>query len=172
MDDTHWYLLMTKPRQEKLANLNLLAQHYTVYLPHHKIRKRKNGAFIWVEEPLFPRYLFIALSQTQSHWSPIRSTRGVANMVRFGMQVAQVPTALIDLLKAEEHAREASLCEKNAAPVFKPGDRVRIDTGIMAGYEGIFQEESAEKRVHILLDITDTHTRVHVPVSQITGVED
>ena len=172
MDDKRWHLLMTKPRQEKVAKLNLTQQAYGVFLPHHQVRKRQKTGYTVVREPLFPRYIFIQLSQTQSNWAPIRSTRGVANIVRFGLDVGVVPNELIAALKLSEEAHFAHITAKDAAPSFKQGERVRILEGVMAGYEGIFASSSNEERVHILLDIANKHTKLTLPVNYIAKEDD
>ena len=51
---------------------------------------------------LFPGYLFIHLDKKQENWSPIRSTKGVLNFVRFGLNYAQVPDTVIEFLKANQ----------------------------------------------------------------------
>jgi transcriptional antiterminator RfaH len=38
---------------------------------------------------LFPGYLFIQLDEKLENWSPIRSTKGVQNFVKFGLNFAQ-----------------------------------------------------------------------------------
>ena len=74
-----------------------------------KLRRRKCA---WVEEPLFPRYLFVGATDEQS-WAPVRSTVGVASMVRFGGQVTEVPLKLIVGL------RNATKEPQAARPLFK-----------------------------------------------------
>ena len=75
-----WYLIKTKPRQENTAIINLENQEYTTYCPIAKINK-KNVV-------LFPGYVFIYLDKHNENWSPIRSTKGVINFVRFGLNFA------------------------------------------------------------------------------------
>ena len=55
----NWYLVHTKPRQEDIALSNLLRQDYECYLPTLPVEKLRKGGLALVEEPLFPRYLFI-----------------------------------------------------------------------------------------------------------------
>ncbi|NIN33844.1 MAG: transcription/translation regulatory transformer protein RfaH, partial [Gammaproteobacteria bacterium] len=56
-----WYLIHTKPRQEKLAEENLERQGYEIYLPMAEIRRKRRGRSVRVIDPMFPRYLFIHL---------------------------------------------------------------------------------------------------------------
>lgn len=62
----HWYVIHTKPRQEKRALLNLEQQGYECYLPMITVEKLRKGVLSVVEEPLFARYLFIRLDVSLS----------------------------------------------------------------------------------------------------------
>ena len=85
-----WYLIRTKARQEQIAINNLHNQDYIVYCPRALINK-KNVV-------LFPGYLFILLDENLQNWSPIKSTRGVKNFVRFGLAFAHIPDMVIDFI--------------------------------------------------------------------------
>ena len=89
-----WYLLYSKPRQEGVAVENLKRQGYETYLPLIRTRRRRQGQYVSLVEPMFPRYLFIHLSDQTDNWGPIRSTLGVSGLVRFGDLPAQVPGRL------------------------------------------------------------------------------
>lgn len=75
-----WYLVHTKIRQEAVALANLQRQGFECFLPLIWVEKLRRGNLQVVQEPLFPRYLFIRLgmgAESQS-WAPIRSTLGVS----------------------------------------------------------------------------------------------
>ena len=163
-----WYLVYSKPQQERLALENLLRQGYQSYLPLIRNRRRRMGRYVSLVEPMFPRYLFVHLSDQTDNWGPIRSTIGVASLVRFGMRAAQVPEDLIGLLRARE---DEEGIQNLPVPELKTGDRVRIVEGVMAGYEAIFQAKSGKERVLILLDIADKLARVEVGADDIEPVE-
>lgn len=59
----HWYLVHTKPKQEKYALENLQRQGYECYLPLLLSERIRQGILMVTDEPLFPRYLFIRLGQ-------------------------------------------------------------------------------------------------------------
>jgi transcriptional antiterminator RfaH len=159
-----WYLLYSKPQRERLALENLERQGYPSYLPLIKNRKRRKGRYVSVIEPMFPRYLFVHLSDTTDNWGPIRSTIGVANLVRFGMQAARVPDSLIEIMNAREEDGVQTL----APPDFRPGDQVRIVEGVMAGYEALFQARTGNERVVLLLQLAQDRTaRVQVSANDI-----
>src|SRR4051812_8030711 len=83
----HWYLVHTKPRQERVALENLERQGFQCYLPTLPSERLRQGLLALSLEPLFPRYLFIRLGEGGSarSWMPIRSTRGVSRLVSFGL---------------------------------------------------------------------------------------
>ena len=159
-----WYLVYTKPRQEALAQSNLERQGYGVYLPKVRLLQRRRGRQEAVVEPLFPRYLFIHLDTQSDNWGPIRSTFGVASLVRFGAEPAQVPDELVAHLKAQEG--QEGLHEW-AEPKIKVGDRVRVAEGPLKGYEGILLAKSGQKRVMLLLEMLGKEVRTHLSPAQI-----
>ena len=159
-----WYLIHSKPRQESVAQENLLRQGYETYLPLTEVRKTRAGRRLTVVEPLFPRYLFIRLDQETDNWSPIRSTVGVATLVRFGPRPTPVPQDLIDTLKANENVKGY---HKLPPLRLRRGEKVRIAQGSMMGYEGIFLAQTSQDRVWVLLDILERRSKVSLPVDDI-----
>jgi transcriptional antiterminator RfaH len=146
----HWYLIHTKPRQEKCALQNLEQQGYQCYMPLLPKEKLRQGAVALTDEPLFPRYLFINLAQDfmAKSWSPILSTKGVSRLVRFGTDPARVDDALIEHLRSHE-VRVLDEPER----LFKPGERVLLTEGPFAGIEGIYQMADGDQRVIILIQL-------------------
>src|SRR5687767_11209323 len=98
----NWYLVYTKPRQETLAQANLARQRYETYLPRVRRAVKRQGRQVSVIDPMFPRYLFIYLDGRTDNWGPIRSTIGVASLVRFGEEAARVPEKLVTALRQRE----------------------------------------------------------------------
>ena len=89
---SNWYLIHTKIRQERVALENLERQGFECFLPLIRAEKLRRGALQVVQEPLFPRYLFIRLGtglESQS-WAPIRSTIGVSRLVALSTGVGTV----------------------------------------------------------------------------------
>jgi len=163
----HWYLLHTKPRQEALALQQLQQQGYPCYLPTLRVEKVRQGALVVVQEPLFPRYLFIQLGEEASarSWGPVRSTRGVSKLVMFGQHPARVDDALVAALQAREAAQQATPERR-----FAPGDRVQFLDGPFAGVEGVYQQPDGERRVMVLIELLSRPVQVPVPVGNLRRV--
>ena len=157
----HWYLIHTKPRQEKCALQNLEQQGYQCYLPILPKEKLTKGAIVLSEEPLFPRYLFIKLAQDfmAKSWSPIRSTKGVSRLVRFGAEPAKVDEALVNVLRSHE---ESALADPER--LFTKGQRVQLTQGPFAGIEAIYQMADGNRRVMVLIELMGKKVVVSVAV--------
>lgn len=154
-----WYLVHTKPRQEQCAFENLQRQGYECYLPTLLSEKLRQGKLVVVDEPLFPRYLFIKLGQDDSaqSWAPIRSTRGVSRLVSFGVQPAKVDERLVYQLQAKEAAKHVE-----PQRLFAAGQRVRLTEVPFADIEGIYLMAEGERRAMVLIELMCKPVRVAV----------
>lgn len=160
----HWYLIHTKPKQERIALENLERQGYDCYLPMHRAEKLRKSAVTIVDEALFPRYLFIRLGQgdTAKSWGPIRSTRGVSRLVSFGVEPVKASDDLILALQDQEQQTRTDI-----EPLFKHGEHVRLMEGLFAGIEGIYEMADGERRAMVLIDFLSKQVRVPVPQTSL-----
>ncbi|ANB03160.1 transcription/translation regulatory transformer protein RfaH [Ectothiorhodospira sp. BSL-9] len=156
----HWYLVFCKPRKEMQAAKGLEEQEYAVYLPRLRRRARRSRRISELEEPLFPRYLFVSPSYGEQSLAPVRSTRGVSHLVRFGGECVPVAGELIEALRKREDP-QTGCHHLNLAPL-QPGQRVMITAGPLAGMEAIFQAQNSEERVIVLLNCLGRGTRTQV----------
>jgi transcriptional antiterminator RfaH len=152
----HWYLLQSRPRQERRALENLRNQGFRCLLPLYSRERLRRGQRMLIDEPLFPRYLFVHLDPRFSNWSALRSTYGVSQLVSFGGQPAAVPTEVIDALTE---------CRPANTPLYQPGDRVRITSGAFADLEGIYEQDDGETRVVILMQFMTRERRLSFPIA-------
>ena len=159
-----WYLIYSKPKEEKLAKEHLERQGYETYLPLVLGRIKKRGRTQRSIQPMFPRYLFIYLSDQTDDWGPIRSTIGVSNLVKFGMAPAKVPENLIIRLK-ENEADEGY--HDLPSQKLKKGDQIHMIEGRYEGYEATLFSQNAEDRVVVLLNIAEKYIKVQLNQSLI-----
>jgi transcriptional antiterminator RfaH len=155
-----WYAVCCKPRQESVAEENLLRQNFKVYLPRVRIRQRRRGQWIEAVEVLFPRYIFIRVDPQRRSTAAVRSTRGVTGLVRFGGLPAVVPDAVMDALRQREDA--ASGLHQDSRPAFNAGEAIKLVDGPLAGMEGVFTERDGDKRVIVLLELLGKANKVSV----------
>jgi len=145
-----WYLVHTKPSRESIAETNLRRQGYVVYVPRMIDSMRRGGRSNDCLVPLFPRYLFLQLSEGYQPLNPVRSSIGVAGIVRFGMRYAIVPERIVTELQSRADP-ESGLHRLASRNVLTPGTSVRITTGPFEGLNGVFERQAGEARVIVLL---------------------
>lgn len=159
-----WYAVQAKARQEAVAKEHLERQGFHTYLPRIRNARRRRGKWCSIIEPMFPGYLFVEVDIDTRNTAPIRSTRGVIGLVRVGGEPRAVPADMITALMRSQDQRDTPI---EPAKVFKAGDPVVIVDGPFAGVNAIFQAESAEERVLLLLDLLGRSNRVAVSPHQI-----
>ena len=155
----NWYLVKTKPRQEIVAIKNLENQEYSSYCPIVTINNK--------HVVLFPGYIFIHLDKKIENWSPIRSTKGVVNFIRFGLIFAQVPDNVIELIKANQLITTEKLKNLNN---FKPGDKVQITDGALKNYVAIFKSFKSDERVILLMNILGQQQAINIKQDSLIGL--
>jgi transcriptional antiterminator RfaH len=157
-----WYLIYTKPKQEAVAEMNLLRQGYEVYYPRLLAPSRIRGCWVDRVTSLFPRYLFLRLAVGHQTLAPVRSTLGVASIVRFGIEYTVVPDTIVDHLRMCADS-ETGLHRLHSRAVCEPGSNVRIAAGVFDGLQGVFERESGDERVVLLLGLFGRDTPVQLP---------
>lgn len=163
-----WYVLRTKPRQEKRAQDNLKAWGLETLLPLLPERRKKLRPMDGIRA-LFPSYIFCRFRDEL--FDKVKFTHGIAYVVAFGGTPAVVDQCIIDGLRARMDAggAVALLEDVDAAPGpgLRAGDQVMIKTGMFANMAGVLQKDiTGSDRVRILLD-TVKRTTVECPISEV-----
>jgi transcription antitermination factor NusG len=127
------------------AQDNLKAQSFEPYAP------RFFGDF-GKPEFLFPGYLLVKF---QAEWGPIRSTRGIANVLMEGLRPGLIKDEEVDRWKdAEAPDGLIRLPRVLTQPRFRNGQRLRLVNGSLAGNRGstvIYQNQEPQERCAVLM---------------------
>jgi transcriptional antiterminator RfaH len=156
-----WYVVQCKPRQDCRALEHLARQGFRCYLPTLHVEKLQHGLVIEVEEPLFPGYLFIELDELRDNWQPIRSTRGVNQIVRFNEYPVPVRDEIIEAI------RRRLADSRIKVPYLRPGERVVVTEGCFADLEAIFVANDGQQRVTLLATLLHREQMLSFPVASI-----
>lgn len=153
-----WFVVYCKSREELRAQRNLENQGVSSFFP--KICKEKilRGKKKVVEEALFPSYLFVNISKNDEKFCVIRSTRGINNFVKFGLNMATIPDKQIK--KLEQLCHVNNKLEINREDVYKNGDKVEILNGPFKGLTAIFEIEDGLERSMLLLNILNQDNNI------------
>ena len=162
-----WYVIQTKPQQEFRSLENLQNQGFEVYLPIHGVEKLRRSQIQVKQEPLFSRYLFIRLDQVLSNWGVIRSTRGVSQLLRFGIDAQ--PSVVDDQVILFLRTKLADL--EPTKTLFADQELVQVKMGPFKGLEGFYQKliqtSSGETRAILLIEVLGKLQSVAVPLNNL-----
>ena len=162
----NWYAVQTQPNRENLAVAQLERQGFVVWLPRVKqiIRHARQVKSVW--RPLFPGYLFINLDLETARWRAINGTVGVKNIVSCGRTPSVVDSEFITALKASE-SFDGFVDASNDS--LKPGQKVEILSGPMAGHIGKLLSLDAGNRVTVLLQMLGHFVRGQIGRKAVVG---
>ena len=157
-----WYAVQVQPHKEFLANgaLGGVAGVET-YLPILKVdpvnpRARK-------KRPFFPGYLFAQADLGDVGLSAIQWTPGVVRVLGYDDVPVAIPERLIDDIRLQVRVVQGE--DPWGLGRLRHGDRVRITSGPLQGYEGMFDTRlSGKMRARILVDFVGRQTAAEVDV--------
>ena len=140
--DLPWYVLYTKPRNEKKVAQRLSEAGYTVYCPLQKVRRQWSDRTKVVEEPLFKSYLFIQIADSRR--DEVFSFPGTVRYLFWLRRPAQVRQAEIKTIQkwlGEYNHEDIDISD------IQPGDLVRITSGQFSGEEAVLLDRTHHKAV-------------------------
>ena len=162
--ESSWFLAYTRPRLEAVALQNLQQQGFDAYLPLYKRLKKTDSNIEAIFEPMFARYVFFRTTHQAQSIAPVRSTRGVAHLVRFGYEMATIRPDTLDAIRQLEQERNAADVAELSS--LRPGHAVRFRNPALSGLEGLVKSVSS-RRVTVLLEFMGRQQLVSVDHHQL-----
>ena len=158
-----WYVVSTKPHQEKQAESHVKQCGIECFLPLLKMNKIIRRTRKTVIEPLFPGYLF-ARFDLSKHYRAVSYATGVRKIVEFGSGPVELDTMIIDAIK--ERLNDGYVTPQSES--FKMGQIVRIKGGPLTGIEAVFMREMTDRnRVLLLLNTLGLHAKLTLSIDQV-----
>lgn len=158
--ERQWFAVRTKSKKEEYAVRQLERRGVAVFFPRVIEHGRQQAA------PLFPGYLFVHIALLEQYYRVIW-TPGVRTFVTFGAAPAPVPEGVVRFIRARAGAGDII----RQRPLLRPGDRVEIKGGPLAGLSAVIEQPCSERgRVRILLDFLRRGASVELPVGLIGRV--
>jgi transcription antitermination factor NusG len=142
-----WFALYTTSRHEKRVAQHLSQRQIEYYLPIYRSERRwSDGSRVTLELPLFPGYLFIHIPRSER--GRVLAVPGALTVVGgTGGEPAPLPDATIDALRAGLKLRPAQ-----PHPLTTAGQKVRIRSGALSGFEGVVVRSKNGFRVVLTLE--------------------
>lgn len=158
-----WYAAATLPHKERVALENLALQNFQAYCPLHEAQVRHARKTRTVHVPVFRGYVFVAIDPAAMRWRSINGTRGVRWLVSDKEGPIPIKPGVIETLLAS--TGEDGLLR--FAPMFSPGDTVRLATGPFAERLGIIESLDDRGRVRLLFELFGRVTRLQTDVYEL-----
>ena len=159
-----WYVIRSKPHQERQAEFHLRQLSVETFLPLLRQNKWIRRQEKTVVEALFPQYLF-ARFDVNDHYRAVNFARGVLDIVKFGSKPAEVSESLIRAIR--EQLEDGYVTPK--AERFQKGQIVQIKGGPLAGLEAVFIREMTEQhRVLLLLKTLGLQAKLTIDIDQVS----
>jgi len=144
----------------------LRRQSFHCYAPTLNVEKLRQNRRIAVQEPMFPRYVFVRLDEVSDNWHRIRSTRGVAQLVHCHERLLPIDDRIIEGIQAR------LTVDQPCVPYLKAGERVVITDGPFSDVEAIFLANDGKERVMLLLNILHREQTLTFPVGYVRKARD
>ena len=117
-----------------------------------------------VESKVFPSYVLVKMCMTDATWHVVRNITGVTGFVGPGSR----PVPLSD-----EEVAAIGVETKVIALGFDVGDSVKIVSGALAGFNGVVQSISDDKKkINVLASMFGRETPVELSAEDVTKIED
>lgn len=160
-----WYPVYTLPRGEKKTFETLQKKGFQVYLPLRKTLKQWSDRKKWVEEPLFPSYLFVHIHPAES--DRVLAVQGVVRFIYFSGKAATVPLKQMNMLRnyLEGHPDPEVVYDS-----FAKGQKVKITSGKFKGYEAEMVSHKQENRLILRLDALGQSLLLHIRAEDVVPV--
>lgn len=162
-----WYVLLSEPRAEYLADVELRKDGFEIFFPRIQTTHPRGGH---IDEPLFPGYLFMRCDADSDGWPTFRPAHRIVGWVNFQGIVPTVPDeVIVDLARRlEPNNNSAGLWHR-----FKPGEKVRVVSGIIDDPAMVIEEaKSPQGRAKVLMDFMGRQVQVQVPWGDLRSVQD
>jgi transcriptional antiterminator RfaH len=166
MESAEWYVLHSKPRKEEVLFQQVQSHGIKCLLPRIHVKPVNPTARKTL--PYFPGYMFVHVDLDQVGISTFQWMPFSTGLVAFDGIPASVPNALIKeiCLRLEDSDINGSQFINDISS----GDEVKIESGIFAGYEAIFDINlPGRERVRVFLKLLSQgrNLPVELPANQI-----
>lgn len=161
-----WYVIQVLSSHEKKVKKTLeeniqshgMAETVSqVLLPTEMVMEVKDGQQRMIEKRLWPGYLLVKMALDDETWMFIKGTNGVIDFLGGG-KPQPLGDAEVEALLQDMTHKTVSAKPRHA---FEIGDRVKINQGVFASFEGLVDKVDLERgRLSVTVSIFGRETRV------------
>ena len=163
----NWYVMRTKPRQEKAVRTELQSFGVELYLPtttdyHYYGHGRKKK----IESPVLPSMVFVHV-EADDRFAVVNNLK---HEVRYLVDRTTNSSMVVSDKQMQDFMRVCNTPEAKLECVeFAVGDKVTINGGTFDGLQGVVSSIKGQKRFIIVLDGI-ANIAVDLPAGQLEGL--
>ena len=158
-----WWLLHTKPRQEKALLGDLKRREVAAYLPLVKQRRSYGSRLVVVEIPLFPGYMFLCGTGEDRHIA--LTTNRVVRVI----DVADQRRLIAELHQVDQLVERSESVD--VYPGLKVGRRCSVTGGSLRGLSGVVLRRRGVSRMYIGVEILGQSAVVEIDCALLEPIE-
>ena len=158
---TQWFALHVRSNFERTVSTILRNKDFEEFLPTYRAIRRWSDRVKEEDLPLFPGYLFCRLDQYDRF--PVLGTSGVVQIVSVGKIPAPIAPAELEAIWRITHSDLAV----NPWPHLQAGEPVVVESGPLAGLEGIFVECRNHRRLVVSVTLLQRSVAVEIDGAEV-----
>ncbi len=160
----NWHVVYTRSRAEKKVYADLTAGHIECYLPLQKQLRCFGQRRKWVDAVLITGYCFVRPGRRD--YERVLQNSNVVSYVFFNHKAALVPDTQIEAMR--QLLRQSAFGVEVSRESFRPGRRVVVMDGPMAGLTGELLDEHGKNRFLVRVDAIHTVFMADIPAKYLT----
>ncbi len=159
-----WFCLKSRPKHEHIATAHLRQMSgLEVFCPRLRFKRVTRLGVRWVQEAMFPGYLFARFPFIERH-KEVRYAMGISAILNFGGAYASLENSVIEDLRHRTNAEEVAI----VADEIREGDTVKIAKGALLGLDAVVTGVlSGKDRVRVLLNFLGREVLADVGVPTV-----
>ena len=160
-----WHALYTRYQHENIVDQLLREKGFETFLPLYQVHRQWKDRVrqLWV--PLFPSYVFIRGGLERR--LEIVTTTGFHAIVGSGERAGEITAAEMEAIRQLIETR----LKVEPHPFLRVGDRVRVKTGPLAGFEGILTRKKNQHRLVLSVELLQQSVATEVDACQVERIE-
>lgn len=158
-----WFVIYTKPQQEKKVALMLTARDIHSFLPMRKTLRVWHDRKKYIHEPLFPSYVFVYLKDGQDYYSSLE-IEGVTYYVKLGKELTRVKDEVVNNIQLLTSFGEDT---ESTATRFEEGQRLVIQNGPLSGLHCEVIRHDGKQKVLVRVSLLNRNLTANMPARSL-----
>lgn len=161
-----WYVAYTKPRHEKKVAGRLSEIGIDSFLPTTRKIKTRHDRRKCLDEPLFPSYVFIYLTDKRSYYTGV-DMDGVLYFVRTGKEIARIHESVVNNIRLAVNAKKEVEVSEH---FFQPGRQMVITHGALTGLFCEIVQLDGKQKVLVRVDLLQRNILLTLSAEYLTSI--